>query len=203
MQEIWPLDFWHWGRILLHQQCWCWGQDVRAPQGNLLCAFGFKRERPVTPSTLGTRYTLCRPNGLEIRLWAFGMLVVHPQEGGVYLGRYSFVPCWIPEPELVQQAWKAEEFAPYHPPRTRRDIRFSRRLLRWTLQFLSEYESWVIGHRGLSWRRTALREWHEPAVLPERVPQEWLKLSWHIPEPPLFLPCPVSSPNSLEPARSR
>ena len=48
------------GKLLLDQQCWCWGQDIRHPEGNLLLTHGFVRERHDTEKDL-SRYTLLPP----------------------------------------------------------------------------------------------------------------------------------------------
>ena len=111
-----------------------------------------------------------------------------PGEGGIYIGRYCFVPCWVPDGMPLHRAWRAEPFGSLRPPNTRHQIRIARQLLRWTLRFLSSYEDWVLREYGLAWRRESLREWHEPAILPERLGEEWRRMSWHIPEPPLVLP---------------
>jgi len=186
--ENWPQDFWQLGKFLLHQQCWCWGRDVRCQHGNLLLAFGFDRQRPEKPEMGSTRYALEQPDGPSLCLWAFGLLVCLPGEGGIYIGRYCFVPCWVPDGMPLHRAWRAEPFGSLRPPNTRHQIRIARQLLRWTLRFLSSYEDWVLREYGLAWRRESLREWHEPAILPERLGEEWRRMSWHVPEPPLALP---------------
>jgi hypothetical protein len=194
--ETWPQDFWQLGKFLLHQQCWCWGRDVRCKHGNLLLTFGFDRQRPERPELGNSRYALEQTDGPSIYLWAFGLLVTLPGEGGIYIGRYCFVPCWVPDGMPLHRAWRAESFARQRPPLTRQQIRIARQLLRWTLRFLASYEVWVLAHYGVAWRRESLREWHEPAILPERMSEEWRRLSWHIPEPPPLLPAGVLEPTS-------
>jgi hypothetical protein len=196
--DHWPRDFWQLGKFLLHQQCWCWGRDVRCPQGNLLMAYGFDRQRPERPEMGSSRYVLARPEEPELYLWAFGMLVRQPGEGGIYVGRYCFVPGWVPDGMPLHRAWRGESFALQRPPDTRHQIRVSRQLLRWTLRFLAGYEEWVLREQGVAWRRESLREWHEPSILPERLGEEWRRMSWHIPEPPV-----VWTGGSLAPAARR
>ena len=45
------------GKLLLDQQCWCWGQDIRHPDGNLLLTHGFVRERHESDKDL-SRYRI-------------------------------------------------------------------------------------------------------------------------------------------------
>ena len=78
------------GKVLLNQQCWLWGQDVRRPEGNLLLERGFERLRPPEEAGGATQYTLFLTNDLRVRLWGFGMYFGGVQ--GVYVNRYEFVP---------------------------------------------------------------------------------------------------------------
>jgi len=211
-----PVDFWKHGRMLLHQQCWCWGRDIESPYGNLLLQSGFERFRPPQSGNGSSRYVLAIPGQPVISLWAFGVTISSPTEAAIYINRYCFVPRWIPEPDFSLETWSArtsEELAHnglaparqdgrvprpsvpllrgpcafdgLRPPSTKHEIRTSKRLLKFGLQWLADYERQILANHGVRYRRDVLRNWHEPPVLPERVPDEWHRMSWHIPEPPL------------------
>lgn len=64
--------YWLRGAELMHQQCWCWGQDVRRPEGNLLLENGFERTRAPEDVSGSFRYWLER-NGTRLALWGFGV----------------------------------------------------------------------------------------------------------------------------------
>jgi len=180
-----PVDFWKHGRMLLHQQCWCWGRDIESPYGNLLLQSGCERQRPPQSGNGSTRYVLTVPGQPVISLWAFGVTIGSPAEAAIYINRYCFVPRWIPEPDFSLETWSARSFDGLRPPSTKHEIRTSKRLLKFGLQWLGDYERQILATHGVRYRRDVLRNWHESPVLPERVPDEWRRMSWHIPEPPL------------------
>jgi len=180
----WPGCFWKLGALLMHQQCWHFGRDVRSPHGNLLVAAGFSRTPPPEPVKGSTRYLRQPGDEPSLCLWAFGALACSPGDGGIFISRYDLIPRWVEDAEAGMACWQAESFANCRIVATRRQIRAARRLLRFTFRFFASYEAGVIERYGLDYRREALREWRFPAILPSRLPDEWRRLSWHIPEPP-------------------
>jgi hypothetical protein len=42
----------------MNARWWCWGQDIRRPEGNLLLASGFERHRPPPDVAGNRRYVL-------------------------------------------------------------------------------------------------------------------------------------------------
>ena len=46
------------GEAVLHQQCWCWGQDIRRVAGNLLLDNGFDKHRPLDGKEGSSAYRL-------------------------------------------------------------------------------------------------------------------------------------------------
>ncbi|HVF09872.1 MAG TPA: hypothetical protein VNA16_03670 [Abditibacteriaceae bacterium] len=57
------------GKRLLAQQCWCWGQDVRYVEGNLLLRYGFERRRAPQWQSGATTYLLRHLPDRVIALW--------------------------------------------------------------------------------------------------------------------------------------
>jgi hypothetical protein len=181
----WPCEYWTAGALLMHQQCWQFGRDVVAPQGNVLLAEGFERERPPEGQPASSRYWRMRPGEPALCLWAFGALAYVPGGGGIYINRYQFVPRWVPEPEVAAGSWKAAVFDGCAPAVTFKTIRESRRLLRFVMGTFAGYEESVLRRYGVDYRRETLRGWHLPSILPCRMPTEWRRLGWHVPEPPV------------------
>jgi len=177
--------YWQFGAELLHQQCWCWGQDIQRPQGNLLLAFGFDRSRP--PQDLGgsTRYTLPMASpAATVRLWGFGVTYLQPDYGGVYVNRYCFVPRWIPEHVDLNEVWRDTQMDSLQRPVTRRQIRRSRRLLQAFMRWVAGYEAWVSSTCGVGYREATLRTWTKTSIPAERMSIEWELLARHVEEPP-------------------
>lgn len=175
--------YWLRGAELMHQQCWCWGQDVRRPAGNLLLEYGFARSRPPEPVSGSSRYTL-HGEGTRLVLWGFGVGFSVECCGGIYVNRYCFVPRWLGESASLESAWRAEQMASLRRPFTRREIRRSRRLLRSLIHWITGYERWVIERCGAGYRRSTLAKWTQTSIPAEHMAAEWELLARHVEEPP-------------------
>lgn len=176
-------DYWARGATLLHQQCWCWGQDIQRPQGNVLIQYGFERARKPEDYAGSTRYTLHLPIA-TIRLWGFGITYFHPDCGGIYVNRYCFVPRWIPADMDLDLVWRDTQLIGLQRPGTRRQIRRSRRLLQAFMRWASVYEKWVVSTLGATYRRATLASWTKTAIPADRMALEWELLARHVEEPP-------------------
>jgi hypothetical protein len=177
-------SYWEWGALLLHQQCWCWGQDIRRPQGNLLLEYGFSRSRPPEGMSGCSRYCY-RDEASILYLWGFGVAFGCVEGHAIVLNRYSFAPRWYHSTASLERVWNADQLSETRPPAFKRQRNYARRQLRTLLRCIARYEAWVLESRGIDYRRSCLREWHRPAILPGRMPREWQQLSWHIPDLPL------------------
>jgi hypothetical protein len=183
----WPTEYWTFGAFLMHQQCWQFGRDIVSANGNLLLDAGFERTRPPAELHASSRYLRHRPGEPALCLWAFGLLAFLPDEGGIYINRYNFIPRWVPHPCAAAEAWKPALFENSGPALTHRQIRLTRMLMRFTLLTFAAYEEEIVARQGIMYRRQSLRDWHAPSILPARMPLEWRQLSWHIPDPPVNL----------------
>jgi hypothetical protein len=176
--QRWPREFRHWCQILLHQQCWCWGQDIRHPGKNLLQAHGFERVRPPAGHPGSTRYQLRLSARSAITLWGFGLYYARCGRGGMYLNRYECVPRFCHRAGFLDNVWTRDALVLSGSPQCTgpadADVNY---LVAKAFEWVANYEEWVIGHMGITYRRNALRDWHEPALLPERVPGEWRRLA--------------------------
>lgn len=175
--------YWLRGAELMHQQCWCWGQDVRRPAGNLLLDYGFTRSRPPESISGSSRYTR-HAQGIRLTLWGFGVAFSVEHCGGIYVNRYCFVPRWLGESASLEFVWHAENMTSLRRPFTRREIRRSRRLLRSLIRWIAGYERWVNDRFGASYRRSTLAQWSQTSIAAERMSAEWELLARHVKEPP-------------------
>ena len=175
--------YWLRGAALLHQQCWCWGQDIRRPQGNLLIEYGFTLARPPEGLTSSSRYTLSRPD-TRLTLWGFGIGYGCEPRGGIYVNRYCFVPRWLDDSFALDLIWQPAQLAGLRRPLTRREVRRSRQLLQSLMRWIASYERWVEGRHGLDYRRHTLAEWTRTSIPAERMAIEWELMARHVEEPP-------------------
>ena len=167
----WPADYQHLYRLLLHQQCWLWGQDIKRPEGNLLLEYGFRRIRPPASIQGSTRYQIRLSARATLSLWGFGLYYARCGRGGVYLNRYDATPRYGHAAGFLPHVW-----TPADLPVTGHDPHIPY-LARKAFHWIATYERWILRHYGIAYRRACLRPWHEPALLPHSLPAEWDALS--------------------------
>lgn len=143
------------GAPLLHQQCWCWGWDIRAFAGNLLLARGFTRVR--TPEARDSTYTLHLPGGRSVVLWGWGAFYGDPAWGGVFLKRCGFDPCLTVSAEAPSTAIRLRDLPPLASPAGPDDWSRLQALLPPLLRWIADYEVWVQSECGPDYRRLSLR----------------------------------------------
>lgn len=173
----WPVEPCAFGQLRMHQQFWCWGQDSRCDAGNLLVSSGFERSRPPDRSMGSTCYILRLPPAGRLWLWGFGVVYEECRCGAIYLNRYSFRPVYSAQPFNKGGVWRPEQVVKFFAPESAAKSRSATTLTRSLLVWIASYEEGVLRGQGLSYRRATLAKWHEPSILPERVPEEWRKLA--------------------------
>lgn len=151
------------GQPLLHQQCWCWGWDIRRPAGNLLIERGFTRTRPPGPNEGSSAYLL-RGDGYRVVLWGFGIHYSRRGVGSIFLGRYASLPLISAEDEPPTDVWLPGAL----PPMRRVAIAGSgvEVLLPALLRWIAGYERWVRRRAGEAHREAAIMAWGDRSVVP-------------------------------------
>ncbi len=135
------------GKLLLNQQCWLWGQDVKRQDPNLLLQHGFVRVRPPEGVAGSTQYSLALGNGIEVRLWGFG--IYFGGKTGLYLNRFDFFPRAMSTECDVWQAHALTRLPRAH------DFTLLPSLVGW----IARYEQWVLESMGASYRSACLSAW--------------------------------------------
>lgn len=152
---------------LFQQQMWLWGQDIRAPQGNLLKAYGFDyrsgKDAELKSKVRGHHsscycYDCAKQNtDFEMRLWSFGMALIS-QDIRVFTERHRLrwqvLSAELPRDFSQLKALPATKPLRHVLSETQRQ-RFQRVLRQWCV-VLAEYEDWVIQTQGLAWRAQTL-----------------------------------------------
>ncbi len=164
------------GARLLHQQCWCWGYDIRRPEGNLLIDFGFVRERPTAPATGSSHYRK-RMGEIQVHLWGFGV-VWEERRGACYVNRYYFRPTPVDLACLERPIWSPESLLLLPAgavPRTQLVEQLAA-----ICCFAACYEDWIVRRLGLAYREAALRGWDQTAAEAPRLSAAWRKIAGQI-----------------------
>jgi len=163
----------------LHQQCWCWGADIRRTDGNLLVEYGFVRTPAIGGRDTGsTRYTATVGIGGRVVLWGFGAAYGHLGEEALFLDRYDPAPLLV-APSLLTTAHVRTDIRGGRLPTCWRSAgRARRRLVQFAL-WMAGYERWVIETAGAPYRAAVLAEWR-PATERHAVDRVWQRLAWKI-----------------------
>lgn len=161
------------GRSLLDQQMWCWGQDVRRPEGNLLLAYGFTRYHCFEAKR--SSYLLAPTPDCQIALWGFGMFYGDAPMGGLFLKRYEFQPKLTASAHLPSSCIAQAEAPPAHKPRTPDEAARTRNLAAAALRWISHYEQWIALNVGVNYRQHCIDKWRQSK---QSVPAEAVATTW-------------------------
>jgi len=102
---------------LLSQQIWCWGQDIKRPEGNWLLEIGFERTTPpANQKDCASVYRLKLSAGQRLILRGFGVFFGDDRQGGIFIERYGFSPQFTIHSRLVGDPWFCEDLPPMRPP---------------------------------------------------------------------------------------
>lgn len=162
-----------WGARLLHQQCWCWGADIRRPEGNLLLAYGFSRLRPPAGVAGSTHYWKDLETA-RIHLWGFGVVWQEP-DAACYVNRYQFRPIFVPADLLQHSIWSPEPLMT-NPAGSGCGRRLIAQLAS-ICSFAAAYEQWVAASQGEGYRARILQEWEQTIVSADQFASAWRELA--------------------------
>ncbi len=162
------------GKALLNQQMWLWGQDILAPAGNMLYAYGFTHTRPPAGIKGSSMYVQSWDEG-QVALWGFGFcfgLAAGPTAvSTLYLKRYQFAPRLGPPPGPF---WEPDEWPHLPRPQSAAACEQLRQALVAALHWLSQYEAWVLTTAGSDYRQKALAAWsHKPVQPATEMAEGW------------------------------
>ncbi len=164
------------GVRLMHQQCWCWGADIRRPEGNLLLQYGFSRQRPPVRDSGSTHYWKDLP-GARIHLWGFGVVWEQP-DGACYVNRYRFQPVSVPLELLREHVWTPDQFVAGSDSKGCSPLLAAQ--LAVICDFAAAYEQWVARELGVSYRAAVLAEFEHATVTADQCAASWQAMAEHL-----------------------
>ena|SRR5260370_37612109 len=171
-----PEDIEQLGTGLFLQQMWCWGQDIRHEEGNLLLDYGFTRERPPEGTEGSSLYLLRLDDKRSLIAWGFGIFYTDAEVGGMFLKRQSFMPKLAPTADLLTNCWRVGELPATSLPRTREEGLIACTLFAAALDCISNYEQWVESKLGCEYRQGCLEKWGQ-AFVSQNIAGEWKRLA--------------------------
>lgn len=162
---------------LLHQQCWCWGQDIRHEECNLLLAYGFTKHRPPETEDGISAYALDLATDAErsrsLVLWGFGLFFGDRRHGGIFLGRCKFTPKLTEEYTVPLPLWKVAQLPALDIPRTRENRWRALALLHDAARWIESYERWVTETTGSDYRARCIARFKHATHTPEEAVTGW------------------------------
>ena len=163
--------------ILFDQQMWCWGQDVRRPEGNALLLYGLARDTPPAASRLGSVYHLSPEAGSRLILTGFGVFYGRAGLGSLYLARQRFSPFLLRRAALPDPCWKVHAVPPHRPPQTKREQERVRLLMGQALSWIADYEEWIGQELGSEYREKCVAGWFKQTLPAGSMAGEWRRLA--------------------------
>lgn len=130
------------GELLIEQQMWCWGCDVRRPDGNLLLAYGF-RKRLAPVSNLPSAYSVGVVLDRALTLWGWGLWLAAPELGTLLIRRSRFRVAYRSDVILEPVVWRPVDLPAMDKPRTVEQLRQAQALIAEAAEWIADYERWV------------------------------------------------------------
>ena len=164
------------GTMLLDQQLWCWGQDIRRVDGNALLAYGFTRHRPPEGNHGSPAYEWYGSDRRRVILWGFGFFYGDEVRGGIFLQRYKFAPKQTAVVDFSLPVWKLGQLPELSQPS---DVEAWRRvfsLLTQGLTWIGDYERWIISDYGLDYRQRCIEAWKKKCIPAHEMAAKWHEL---------------------------
>lgn len=163
--------------ILLHQQIWCFGKDIKNSKGNLLINYGFEQIRPPKKIDGCTNYIFNIGGEVSMVLWGFGIYYGYGVSKGVYIGRYNVYPKIIHHDPLRLPIWAPSNFPEMKFPEGEQEWEYSFRLMSELFEWIALYEEWVNCAMGGSYREACLEEWGQSIVSSDDTAWAWSKIA--------------------------
>jgi hypothetical protein len=152
---------------------WLFGRDILHPESNLLIEYGFKRFKCPVERKSGNMYLLDRGNGNELALWGFGILQKCENREPLFLRRYVFEPRLLSRATFDWPIWGTEYFEAIA---AKDAIPDEPTIVVELIEWIEDYENWVINTAGRDWRNRSFREWSKSATSYRGFVRGWQKL---------------------------
>ena len=162
--------------ILLHQQLWFFGNDIKIPNKNLLVNYGFKQVRPPKDISGSTNY-IYRSGEVTLVLLGFGVFFSQDNDKGIYIGRYNFYPGLIKDEPLNFPIWDLSHLPEMKFPESVEEWEYSFRLISEFFEWIASYEQWANWIMGNSYREAYLNDWGQSIVSGNEMSWAWNKVA--------------------------
>ena len=181
-----------WSRLFT-KQLYGIGKDI-LHKDNLLLQYGFTRKRPPNMDEGSSQYSFVNKTD-KIILWGFGIMYT-TKNYGLFLGRHAFGPKLIKVNSLLHNIWEPDQISHGTLPKTTEETLLMLQLLIKSIKFLENYENWVLGICGESYRNESLQDMHSQVAPTIHLDKKWSELSKKFEKILREMMCHVSSMSS-------
>ena len=171
-------------RMLIDQQMWCWGCDVRRTEGNLLSLYGADK-RPSPDPRYHSAYLVQIEETAVVNLWSWGLWIACPDRGSLFIGRSRFHVGYIRDAILMPDAWRKRDLPLTELKLDSNDFTRARDLLATALRWIGGYEAWLSTVLASDYRDQALAKWpqrkrYKGGIPASEMAECWFKLATSI-----------------------
>jgi len=168
-------------RMLIDQQMWCWGCDVRRAEGNLLSLYGANK-RPSPNPRYHSAYVFQLAEETIVNLWGWGLWIACPHRGSLFIARSRFKTSYTSEVILMPDAWRKRDLPLTELDLNNGDLEHARDLLATALHWIGDYEAWISTQVASDYRERVLANWpqkrrHKGGIPAPEIAEQWFKLS--------------------------
>lgn len=160
---------------LFAQSMWCLGQDILAPEGNLLVAYGLNKSKAAdAPPKTASQYH----QGV-LKLWAFGLAWEE-----LFISRHRPRPSRLSEKLPADPLWESSQLPATYWPDGTEAIQMRAQLVG-VCHWMATYETWLAHHHPTQ-RSQSLANWNQrPAVSSQAIIKVWEDLTRSIAQLPV------------------
>lgn len=168
-------------RMLIDQQMWCWGCDVRRSDGNLLLMYGAEK-RPSPNPRYHSGYVFHNNNETVVNLWGWGLWIACPQCGSLFIARSRFKVYYTSQFIPMPDAWCKRDLLSMDFTDDGDEITHAQSLLENALHWIGTYEAWLSTQVTSDYREHILAKWpqrkrHKGGIPAGEIAEQWFKLS--------------------------
>lgn len=162
---------------LMNDQCWCWGQDVLSPAGNLLIRYGLERLDARGPDGRTAGYTRSINDRGGVWLRGAGVFYSSGCGTGIFLGRYDMRPRMIACDAPPLDAWMDQGLDAFPlAVASGGGMAEACILVREACAWIAAYERWITDAVGVAHRERCLQRWRQRETPAGEFAQRWSAL---------------------------
>ena len=167
---------------LMNDQCWCWGQDVLYPGGNLLVRYGLERVAGQGPRGRSGVYTRSINDRGAVWLRGAGVFYSRGSGAGIFLGRYDVRPRVIACDAPPLEKWSEQGLGAFPMAvESEQGMEAACLLVPEVCAWIADYELWIAETAGVEHREQCLQRWPKRSTPPEEFALRWRELGHAFP----------------------